>query len=133
MDNKFDRRAVYVDGVRFKKLPIPPTSQSLHVVKRILEGRERLQENAYVDDDGVLRWKSKDNPVPVSVLERDLFLEVSDVQKRADDEDLERTLAEYREAEANREYTDEDLFEMRAAFGEGTSVVNVITGERIQL
>ena len=43
------------------------------------------------------------------------------------------TLTEYAEHMKNYVPSDEELFEMRAAFGEGETVVNVITGQRIKL
>lgn len=42
-------------------------------------------------------------------------------------------IEEYRKAMANHQPSEEELLEMRAAFGEGTSVVNILTGESIQL
>jgi hypothetical protein len=45
--------------------------------------------------------------------------------------DKDKFLADYKKARANRsaEAKAEELFEMRAAFGEGQEVVNIITGE----
>ena len=51
--------------------------------------------------------------------------------KAARDEEVSRELEEYR-----RNYkgpSEEELLEMRAAFGAGTEVVDIITGQRIQL
>lgn len=45
----------------------------------------------------------------------------------------EERLAQYIEQQKNREYTEEELFEMRAAYGKGATVVNVITGKKITL
>lgn len=44
-------------------------------------------------------------------------------------------IAQYRAAQANRsqERYEEHMAEMRAAFGPGTEVMNVITGERVRL
>lgn len=44
-----------------------------------------------------------------------------------------KALEDYRERMKNHVYSAEEMFEMRAAFGEGETVVNVITGEKIQL
>lgn len=46
---------------------------------------------------------------------------------------VDLTLGEYIAANKNREHTPEELYEMRAAFGPGTTVVNVITGKRTKL
>lgn len=42
-------------------------------------------------------------------------------------------LKKYREAQANVQPSEEELYEMRAAFGEGETVVNVLTGRTIKL
>lgn len=42
-------------------------------------------------------------------------------------------VAAYRKRMANHVHTEEELFEMRAAFGPGARVVNVITGQSITL
>ena len=39
----------------------------------------------------------------------------------------------YRKANRNRRRSAEELHEMRAAFGTGTTVVDIITGERVRL
>jgi hypothetical protein len=48
------------------------------------------------------------------------------------DHHTEKVLAEYRKAQAKRtpEQLAEEAFELRAAFGEGVEVVNVVTGKR---
>jgi hypothetical protein len=42
-------------------------------------------------------------------------------------------LKDYRKRQRNVKPSNEELSEMRAAFGEGTEVVNIITGRRTQL
>lgn len=44
-------------------------------------------------------------------------------------EEIDRILAEYAEARKNHVPSAEEMFEMRAAFGEGAEVVDVITGQ----
>ena len=48
--------------------------------------------------------------------------------KAAREEEVSRSLAEYRRNV--RPASQEELDEMRAAFGEGQTVVNILTGER---
>jgi hypothetical protein len=48
-------------------------------------------------------------------------------------EDVSTSVAAYRERMKNHKPSGEELFEMRAAFGRGTTVVNVITGRRTRL
>lgn len=42
-------------------------------------------------------------------------------------------IREYKAAQAQRDYSQEELFEMRAAFGTGTTIVDVLTGKEITL
>lgn len=50
---------------------------------------------------------------------------------RAREQEVAESLAEYRKNA--RPVTEEERMEMRAAFGEGTTVVNVLTGEETEL
>lgn len=81
--------------------------------------------------DGVLRWTSNGRvpPEDVVALAASLGLAIDeakcDAARRAD---LRAFLKGY-----NPVVTDEDRFEMRAAFGAGSTVVNVITGTKIKL
>ena len=59
---------------------------------------------------------------------RDLFDEQA--CKEADEKETAEALEAYRE---NHRTTEEERMEMRAAFGEGAAVVDVISGERIRL
>lgn len=73
------------------------------------------------------------------VLAADMLEKVSMVTDRVDTEATEaayseetaETLKRYRES--RKPHTAENLAEMRAAFGEGTTVVDIITGEKITL
>ena len=51
--------------------------------------------------------------------------------KAARDEEVTRSLAEYRRNA--KPASEEELSEMRAAFGEGQTIVNILTGEKITL
>ena len=78
------------------------------------------------------RWASNDSVVPVDVL--DAFPAINynrakQIQER--EVEVSSFLAAYRKNPPK--HTAEDLYEMRAAFGVGTVVVNVITGQRTQL
>jgi len=100
----------------------------------------RFYEKAYrsmiSDDVTVLRWKSNDRIPPDEVLRTWVevgfitFLEAADSMEQRQRE----TAAFLDEYVRNQTApTDEELFEMRAAFGEGETVVNVLTGRTIQL
>lgn len=51
--------------------------------------------------------------------------------KAAREEEVTRSLADYRRNA--KPASEEELSEMRAAFGEGQTIVNILTGERITL
>ena len=91
----------------------------------------RIFRDSHVDGD-LRRWNESDNVVPPWVFEEAGMVVSSDYQL-AYDEETARELAEYRERMMDYEPGAEELFEMRAAFGEGETVVNVITGKKIQL
>jgi hypothetical protein len=95
-------------------------------VQQELELRLRMINEANVED-GVLRW-DMGNLIPACVL-RDAGLESWPAQDAA----LDLELDAIRERMANHVPSSEELFEMRAAFGEGAEVVNVLTGRRTTL
>ena len=47
--------------------------------------------------------------------------------------DKDKTIEAYKKYRAEHGYSEEELFEMRAAFGEEETVVNILTGEKIDL
>ena len=89
-------------------------------------------KNAYQDADGIYRWKSNNRIPFMDMLESwnldSETLEKCQAARKAEDQTF---LAEYREQMKDYEPSDEERFEMRAAFGEGAEVVNVITGKTI--
>jgi hypothetical protein len=88
--------------------------------------------------NNVVRWISSGHVPFEDMLQRmvdDGFitreqLHVSITQRETD---VELSLARYRKAQENHVHSDEELYEMRAAFGKGAVVVNAITGKRTQL
>ena len=86
--------------------------------------------------DGVVRWTSNNRVMPKDCREilshtayRDLFSE--EASRAAEDAETAAFLESYR-----KNYTgpsEEEKAEMRAAFGTGSTVVDVITGKRIRL
>ncbi len=95
--------------------------------------RAKLKNPAEVyNRAGVLYWKSNDHPVPASVF-KDAFLVASPAQVKAEGLATEAFLNDYRKVMADHEPSGEELYEMRAAFGAGETVVNVITGKVTKL
>ena len=94
---------------------------------------EALRSKAYVED-GVVRWKSNGRIPHDDMLEKMEFggcefdrIKSNDVRDQED----EVQLAELRKQKHS--HSEEELNEMRAAFGAGATVVNVLTGEKIKL
>lgn len=94
-----------------------------------------FEQSAFVSD-GVVRWNSNNHVPPQDILDFWEFLEKPfDIAKSSMTREREDNafIAEYRRTQANRQPSGEELAEMRAAFGEGGTVVNVITGRKINL
>lgn len=89
-------------------------------------------EGATLDPSGLWRWDSNANIPPHDVLVG-WGLSTEDLQAHAEarSEELVTFLDAYAEARANRtpEQIAEEEYEIRAAFGPGATIVNIITGE----
>ena len=102
---------------------------------------ERLKDKIFNKtniENGILRWNSNDQVPPTDVLAFADFLGVAfDLDLSIETKETEQMnfLDDYINARATRskEQIREEQAEMRAAFGTGETVVNVITGERIVL
>ena len=92
------------------------------------------RDNIEVEEDGAAKWKSNGSYLPADVVEKlifagaDFFSEEATAAKR--EAQTAEFLGNYRR---NHKTTAEERTEMEAAFGKGTTVVNIITGERIKL
>ncbi len=105
--------------------------------KEIRKMEERqMNGEIFFGADGVVRWTSNNRVMPKDCREilshtayRDFFSE--EASRAAEDAEIAASLESYR-----KNYTgpsEEEKAEMRAAFGTGSTVVDVITGERIRL
>ena len=83
------------------------------------------------EDHKILRWDSNDAVVPSDIIEATDW-EFKGEMVVAREEELERLVISMRQAEEQMSDDEraERAFEMRAAFGPGETVVNVITGKR---
>lgn len=89
-----------------------------------------------IDGYGVAYWASNNRAIPEECAYMGKYggLPIDlEMTKELEDRQTEKSLAEYRERMKNHVYTEEELGEMRNAFGEGATVVDVITGRRIKL
>ena len=102
--------------------------------KELEEIRKDLAEGKItIDENGVAR-NCIGRVLMSDMLEKLTFVtdEVDEeATKAARDEEVTRSLAEYRRNA--KPASEEELSEMRAAFGEGQTIVNILTGERITL
>ena len=105
--------------------------------KEIRKMEERqMNGEIFFGADGVVRWTSNNRVMPKDCREilshtayRDLFSE--EASRAAENAETAAFLESYR-----KNYTgpsEEEKAEMRAAFGTGSTVVDVITGKRIRL
>lgn len=94
---------------------------------------ESVTNNATRSTEGVWRWNSNNNCIPDNSLRNAGFVSDEDRDATAAVRDVEQRQAiqRYREQRTESGYSDEEMFEMRAAFGEGTEVVDVFTGQTI--
>lgn len=89
-----------------------------------------------IDENGVATWASNGNAIPEECVEKAVYggLAINvELTRKVRDKQTEEFLTDYRERMKNHVYSEEELYEMRAAFGKGTVVVDAITGRRIQL
>ncbi|HEL0822051.1 TPA: hypothetical protein TU246_000583 [Streptococcus equi subsp. zooepidemicus] len=102
--------------------------------KELEEIRKALAEGKItIDENGVAR-NCIGRVLMSDMLEKLTYVtdEVDEeATKAARDEEVTRSLAEYRRNA--KPASEEELSEMRAAFGEGQTIVNILTGERITL
>lgn len=111
--------------------------------ERDLEYAKDKKDDFYIDDTNettgpVVRWKSNSRVPFDDMLECFVALGWVTEQERANsnetrDRETSAFLDEYRESMKDYTPGPEELFEMRAAFGPGETVVNIITGKRIEL
>lgn len=96
---------------------------------------ERFSTRATITD-GLMRWMSNDTVPPKEcvALAAHLGLPV-DVAKcdAARDAETQAFLRQYRQQQSKRPASAEQRAEMRAAFGSGATVVNIVTGRKTKL
>lgn len=96
---------------------------------------ERLREKIFskedsYEKDGVRYWRSNDAVIPPFCYE-DAGLECPPEQVEAREAHVSAFIADYKKNQ--KAPSSEELFEMRAAFGPGTTVVDIVTGRRTDL
>lgn len=92
--------------------------------------------NKTIVTDGVVRWNSNNSVPPTEILDLWQYAKLDfdyDKSVKAKDIDTKMLIANYKEGQAKKQYSEEELLEMSCAFGKGATVVDVITGEKIIL
>lgn len=92
------------------------------------------ENNIYIDGNGVVRWRSNNSVPPQDILDvwnkygKPFNYNASIYAHECEVEDKIRSYVE-----ANKDYkpTTEDMIEMRSVFGEGSTVVNILTGKKV--
>lgn len=87
-----------------------------------------------IDEYGVAYWASNNNALPEECALQAKYagLPVNlDLTRELEINQVEKSLNEYRERKKNHVYTEEEIGEMRAEFGEGQVIVDAITGQKI--
>ena len=106
--------------------------------KHAHEEAERLmsqRDNIEVEEDGAAKWTSSGNYLPADVVEKLTFAGADFFSAEATAAKREAQTAAFLDS-YRRNYkgpSEEEKAEMRAAFGEGITVVNVITGKKTRL
>lgn len=99
--------------------------------QRLLEQADNIE----VEDDGAAKWKTNGSYLPADVVEKLIFAGATWFSPKATAAKREEQVAREQEAYRNRQkgFDAETLAEARAAFGEGTTICDIITGEKIIL
>lgn len=104
--------------------------------QRIEKIRAQVDAGEITIDENGVAYNCIGRVVMSDILEMLTFVtdkvDVAATQK-ASEEEIHQWAEEYRAAQKNHVPTDKEVFEMRAAFGEGTTVVDIISGRTIQL
>jgi hypothetical protein len=87
--------------------------------------------------DGIARWTTNGHVIPGDCAALIVAFGLAEIDVAATaaarEAETQAVLAAYREQRALHGYSEEEKFEMRGAFGPDADVVDVITGERVQL
>lgn len=118
--------------------------------KMLAENTVKHMEDAFYNDeiifegDGAMKWKSSGNYLPEDCAEAMRYVDISKADEtqlayirnasieataRRREKQTEEFLNDYRERNKNRVLSAEERYEMECAFGKGTKVVDVITGQ----
>ena len=104
--------------------------------KEVVKAVERAYLDAMVETNGAIKWRNNGHYLMDDMCEMleyagyNFSREATRVAREAQDTEFLRA---YRDSMKNYKPSAEELYEMEAAFGKGTKVVDVFTGRTIQL
>lgn len=106
--------------------------------KKIEKIENDIESGQCILENGTAKWKSNGRYIPKDCLEYVLHSKYAsqidvDVHNTALSDQNSKCIEDYRKKMENHVYTEEELGEMRNAFGEGKVIVDVITGRKIKL
>lgn len=107
-----------------------------HAEREVAQAVEWATNDAIVEPNGAIKWKSNGHYLMDDMCEKLEYIgfrfdrEATRVAREAQDTEFLRA---YRDSMKNHKPSAEELYEMEAAFGKGTKVVDVLTGQTIQL
>lgn len=139
MNSEFIRKLTNFDYINYEDISdneIFVKNQKLDVLKTI----QHIREQAYIKDY-VAYWKNNNRVMPEEYAYLMAYMEIEidgkfiNLKKHllAEEDSVRQSLQEIYDAEVNHKYSDEEMFEMKAAFGEGAMVVNILTGQKVKL
>ena len=106
---------------------------AIHEAENLLARKKEIK----VDPDGAASWISSGNYLPEDVVEKLVYAGADffspDATKIARENQTKIFLEKYRIARRDHKYSDEEVFELRSAFGNGKTIVDIVTGETIVL
>ena len=106
-------------------------------VTQIREMEENYENGEFTIENGAAIWKCG-NYLPMDCLAAVIngkygyLIDVGEHERLLDEQQSESIRA-YKERMKNHVYSEEELYEMRAAFGAGTVITDVLTGQEITL
>lgn len=107
-----------------------------HAIEESENAVVKAKADAVVEEDGAIRWISNGKYIPddfCEKLEYQGFDFSREATRIAREKQTDKFLEEYRTHCKTAAESEELVNEMRAAFGAGTTVINVITGKRVTL
>lgn len=107
-------------------------------LSRINEIEKDYETGELIIENGAAKWRTNGSYLMEDIMEvllHSKYADLIDIDHHATMRDAQVTeeINNYKERMKNHVYTEEELYDMRSAFGVGTKVVNVFTGEEIIL